>query len=438
MNRRHFLQLLGSVGMTAVTLRHGPLQAADPNRHYIFVHAGGGWDPTSLCDPKGNTPRADNRGPVNHYAVNDIGEVGNGIRYAPFPDPDLATSTLRDDMAITSFDAFFNDLASDLLVINGIDMQTNNHDTGTRTMWSGSDVQTQPALGALIAQADAPDSPLAFLTNGGYDYSDGLIAPTRVSGSGIFRELAYPERYNTAPDANLDDDATYYLHPDIHQMVDSARTRRLQKLITDTRLPQRRVAMSRLYTVQGSDSNLHRLIDALPASPSGGLRGQAEVAIAAFQSQVASCANLTVGGFDTHGDHDRNQSFSLASLIDGVHYLWSLINSAGLSDRVTVLVGSDFGRTPYYNGGNGKDHWNVTSMLAFGAGVSGNRVVGGTNAHYEALTVDPATLMPSTTGGAVRLTCGHIHHALRRLAGIENDAVARQYALEGGYLPIFG
>ena len=45
MNRRDFLQLLGAVGMAAVTVRPGRSYAADPNRHYIFVHAGGGWDP---------------------------------------------------------------------------------------------------------------------------------------------------------------------------------------------------------------------------------------------------------------------------------------------------------------------------------------------------------------------------------------------------------
>ncbi len=441
MNRRNFLQLLGSVGMTAVAVKPEWLYAADPTRHFVFVHAGGGWDPTSLCDPKGNAPRSDNRGPVNHYFPSDIGIVnGSDIRYAPFPDALLATSELRDDMPITSFADFFNELAPELLVVNGIDMQTNNHDTGTRVMWSGSDVQTQPAFGALVAQAQAPNSPLAFITNGGYDYSGSLIAPTRISGSGIFRELVYPERSNTNPDADVNNENTFFLHPEIFSQVDAARDRRLRLLIQNSRLPQRREAISRLLTVQNGDNNLDLLIANLPAQISSGLRGQAEVAVAAFKSQVASCANLAVGGFDTHGSTDRNQTNSLANLIDGVHHLRNQIRDAGMTDRVTVFIGSDFGRTPYYNDGNGKDHWSISSMMAFGAGITGNRVVGGTDNHYAALKIDRNTLKPAadqSSVDAIPLTCGHIHHAMRRLAGIENDAVTRTFALEGEFLPIF-
>ena len=43
----------------------------------------------------------------------------------------------------------------------------------------------------------------------------------------------------------------------------------------------------------------------------------------------------------------------------------------GRADKIIVLVASDFGRTPSYsdfsqpfNDTNGKDHWNVTSMLS--------------------------------------------------------------------------
>ena len=442
MNRRDFLQILGSVGMAATFAQPGTAIAANPNRHFVFVHAGGGWDPTSLCDPKGNANRSDGRGPVNHYLASEIGSVnGSPIRYAPFPNESLASSTVRDDNRVSSFADFFNDTASNMVVINGIDMETNNHDTGTRTMWSGSEAQTQPALGALIAQAQAPDSPLAFITNGGYDYSDGLIAPTRVSGSGIFQELANPERYRTNLDADTSDDTTFYLHPDVYNIVDAERLRRLESLRNQSSLPQRRAAISQLIGVQTSDNNLTRLINALPSSLSGGLRGQAEVAVAAFQAQVASCANLVAGGFDTHGSTDRNQTFSLANLIDGVHHLWNQVRLAGLADRVTIIVGSDFGRTPYYNDGNGKDHWNITSMLAIGAGIDGNRVVGGTDAHYNTLRINPNTLQPAADQNdpsAIRLTCGHVHHALRLLAGIESDPIARQYALEGGFLPIFG
>jgi uncharacterized protein (DUF1501 family) len=104
---------------------------------------------------------------------------------------------------------------------------------------------------------------------------------------------------------------------------------------------------------------------------------------------------------------------------------------------VVVVVGSDFGRTPSYNAGNGKDHWSITSMLAFGKGIPGDRVVGATDEHFDPKTVDPKTLAPSD--GGVRITPGHVQKALRRLAGIEASPVVAPFPVpEGEDLALFG
>lgn len=439
MNRRDLLQLMASAGLATVAPLGSTARAQSaPSRHFVFVNAGGGWDPTSLCDPKGHAERADGRGPVNHYRADDIGRVGGtGIRYAPFPDPELATSTLRDDNPINSFDAFFQEVGPELLVINGIDTETNNHDTGSRTVWSGSDAQNQPALAALIAQAQAPESPLAFVSNGGYDYANGHIAPTRLSGTSVFRELSYPNRSNTSGDANLDNEQTYMLPDAVDAAIARARADRMATLAQQSGLPMRRAAANALFTVQGGDGSLSRLIDYLPSEVSNGLRGQAELAVAAFQAQVAVCANLTTGGFDTHGNHDRDATYRMAVLIDGVHHLWRSIRDAGIADRTTVFVGSDFGRTPFYNDGQGKDHWNATSLMAFGAGVAGGRVVGGTDADFSEQRIDPTTLQPTNEGG-LRLRFAHVHRAARRLAGVADNSIVRAYPLDAEDLDIFG
>ncbi len=51
----------------------------------------------------------------------------------------------------------------------------------------------------------------------------------------------------------------------------------------------------------------------------------------------------------------------------------------GIADKLVLLVTSDFGRTPKYNTGDGKDHWNVTSVLVSGPQIRGGRVVGKTD-----------------------------------------------------------
>ena len=58
MKRRTFVRGLLAPAVGAVSGFHLPLaNAADyAGKLFIFVQADGGWDPTSLCDPKTNTP----------------------------------------------------------------------------------------------------------------------------------------------------------------------------------------------------------------------------------------------------------------------------------------------------------------------------------------------------------------------------------------------
>ena len=45
-----------------------------------------------------------------------------------------------------------------------------------------------------------------------------------------------------------------------------------------------------------------------------------------------------------------------------------------------LIVGSDFSRTPYYNSGDGKDLWPISSYLIMERGVDyTNRFIDGTN-----------------------------------------------------------
>jgi len=104
------------------------------------------------------------------------------------------------------------------------------------------------------------------------------------------------------------------------------------------------------------------------------------------------------------------------------------------------VMGSDFGRTPGYNSGNGKDHWPISSMMMMGPGIPGNRVIGGTDDRHGLHLVDPVTLAatgsPDTAQGT-RLSIAHVHRALRNLGGVPDDYKAA-FPLAGEDLPIFG
>ncbi|MSR11233.1 MAG: DUF1501 domain-containing protein [Gammaproteobacteria bacterium] len=305
-------------------------------------------------------------------------------------------------------------------MINGIDTETNNHDAGSRYVWSGKIEAGYPSFGALAAAASAPTEPLAYISNGGYDNTAALVAPARIGEGGVFQRLAYPNASRPEGEAGKQYE---YLDPGIYAEIEKARAARLQRLQGKSTLPLQRQQIQELMLARTGDNNLNRLVRLLPARISSGLAGQAEVAVAAFASGIAVSANMHLGGFDTHGNHDQNQTNALTRLLEGIDHLWNEIGRNNLADRVTVVVGSDFGRTPFYNANNGKDHWNVTSMLAMGSGVRGNLVVGATNDHVEALKIHPQTLALDPNG--IKLTPQHIHVALRSMARVGTELTNR-------------
>ena len=93
------------------------------------------------------------------------------------------------------------------------------------------------------------------------------------------------------------------------------------------------------------------------------LRRQAQLAVLAFKTGVAVSADLWLGGFDTHATHDPDHEWLLGNLTDSVDYLWEYAEEHGVADRMVVVIGSDFGRTNFYNSQAGKDHWPIGSFV---------------------------------------------------------------------------
>ena len=157
------------------------------------------------------------------------------------------------------------------------------------------------------------------------------------------------------------------------------------------------------------------------------LRRQAQLAVLAFKTGVAVSADLWLGGFDTHDTHDADQGALMANLTDSVDYLWDYAEAHGVADRLVVVMGSDFGRTNFYNSQDGKDHWPIGSYVVMEKNQSWtNRVVGETDELHFAKKIDPTTLERDDTDGTI-IYPKHVHKALRRYLGIENSAGALRF-----------
>jgi len=456
MKRRHFLHMLAATGMTAsLPLTSQRAFAAAPDKFLVIVNAGGGWDPTSLCDPKGNLgqyaqerPGANNGGSINSVPLSlTKRDALSGIQWSDTPIIDGSTespgtNTLRVD---DQFDSFFEAYSNRLTVINGIDNGTNNHNTGNRATWSGSLEMGYPSLAALFAASQNPGLPMAYISNGGYDFTASLVSRARANSAGFIDDLADPNSDEYLYRTN--DTSTE--SADIFSQIKLAQEQRLERQKANAKLPLRREQLNQLFTVREQDNDLSRLsiekdlIEAnLPTNNhmhnrDQGFKRQASLVAAAFKAGIAASANISTGGFDTHGNHDSSQYQSLGDLLEGIIYLQQALAEAGIADRTTVVVGSDFGRTPYYNSSSGKDHWPVTSMMVVhpqGSG-KGGKVFGASTDKFRSQPLDLSSGQAHVNGQL--LTPAHVNLALRKELGIADNELSLGYPINVDDFAIF-
>ena len=152
------------------------------------------------------------------------------------------------------------------------------------------------------------------------------------------------------------------------------------------------------------------------------MRRQAQLTVLAFKTHVAVSADLYLGGFDTHATHDRDHEWLMGNLTRSVDYLWDYAEAHGVADRMVVVMGSDFGRTNFYNSQRGKDHWPIGSYIIMEKNQTWtNQMVGETDELHFAHRIDPHNLRRNDQDGTI-IYPKHVHKALRRYLGIENSA----------------
>jgi uncharacterized protein (DUF1501 family) len=555
MNRREFLKNVGASGMIAVapiglsTKASAATDLVPVGKYFVFAHLGGGWEPTTFCNPQGNKLRSAvgqdlgmsngqvrNAGSVvNKYPASAIrraidvyagtSTISTEMKYAPYlgtfnqtgagnenddgnandgltvlhiqrilsgdiagnvltaasasglvwkttksaahieanakaiiagnvttiqlngieseiVDRDLALNGTQMAANLFVYDAFVCLHADQLRILNGVDNRTNSHSTGTQYADTGSMAMGYPDFSALYAAVHGPDRPLAWMTDGsGNDSTASLVARSSASDANVFDILADPKRNTSgAPGGSAMTDP-------IQSYLNDAMERRKALQKKNDRLPLRRQFQDELYLVRNQGDQFTDVASEINNPPVGpkldvknaansGRKRHIRIGAAGFETGMASSMQIGFGGFDTHGDHDNNHFFRIRDVLVDLHFMLWALEAHGVKDQTTIIVGSDFGRTPWYNDGDGKDHWAVTSYMLMGNGVAGGTSVNATNGLVEALNVD-GSMQPVSAGG-IRMTASHIHRELRKFAGIDNNPITLQFPVEAEDMNILG
>jgi len=417
LDRRDFLKMCSMTGLavTVGSMTEKEAEAAASHSFAILYHAGGGWTVTHICDPKpaGSQAEIDQQGSkdvMSNYL--GWGQAGN-ISYAPLETLPNANG------AGLAIGTFFQRHYQELLVINGIDMATNAHDVGTRAIWAGDMAEGKPTVAALLSAGLAPGAPMGYISAGGYDVTAGVAPATRLGNIDTVKRIAFPYRAGNAD--NADD---VYLTDATATRIQAARQERYDVRSKAQRLPKLNTALNRLHLARLGQNELKQLIDFLPSEDA--LNGESNMVqsvmlgAAAFKAGLCAVISIGTGGWDNHDSVDQNMLQNTDNLFPQISRITEVLEEAGIRDRSAIFMGSDFGRTPGYNDGNGKDHWAVSSMMVMGyvngRQIQGNRVYGTTTEGHDPVPIN-----------GKRIGVGHIQNAIRSLYGIQDTDAARLF-----------
>ena len=408
--RRDFLKLCGLAGLGFACPRLANAGKEEPpydGPYYVVFNASGGWDTTYLMDPKGI-------GGINRlYQEGDILTKG-AHKFAP---------TGKHRAGGMSNEEFYADFSDELLVLNGLDYSVNNHSPGARYMATGKlDSLAYPTFAALVAACKGPACPLSFLTFGNYSATGNVVAMSRVPYLPSLKKIALADHIDGNERSPYHDDFAL-------ARIEEALREQNETRAAQPRLPRLERAENMLYAAQVNSKALQRVTPYIPANiPKERLSQQAEIALAAFKAGVCVSANITIGQFDSHANNDTDQMKLIPEFLAGIAYFIRRAEELKLREKLVVVVQSEMGRTPNYNGGNGKDHWSIGSVMFLGPGIRGNRVIGATDEKQFSVPIHPQTLACDKEKG-LRARPEHIHTALRQYAGIAEHPLSKKFPL---------
>lgn len=422
--RRRFLEITGLGGMGLClqqTLLAGDAfaQTAGPPNYLLMVYFTGGWDQLLALDPR------DQR--QSQYKFSGTARPTSGIypAYAEngAADPvvqavlNASTGTLGAGSGVqrpAGSSATFGPAvpasmlahAADLSIVRGISMDTLTHEVGMRFFLtgkfprgvqpSGSSLNTVVA-GQSIGFSDQLDLPNLVLGPESYNETFGAYAsPTRVNNATDVLNVLSPQ----AVTAGTINQATLEA---FEQQADSCEGHGydVSGLVGQFRASQ---AQARRMT-NGAKANLFRFTSAPTADiaqlyDAFGIRlasgvynstdiagplGRAAIAAQAITQGLSQAVALTVtDSLDDHYDLFGQQSTSQRLGWDAVGKLLAYLKTKPhpyqmgktYYDYTTLLVFSEFSRTPMINARDGRDHHLTNSCLVKGPGILGGRVFG--------------------------------------------------------------
>ncbi|MEO7093479.1 MAG: DUF1501 domain-containing protein [Polyangiales bacterium] len=359
--------------------------ASSAPRRMIIVLAQGGWDTTWALDPKVQSATCD---------------VPVGAKQM------FGTLDVFADASRPMVNGYFTKYAPVTAIVRGISVGSVSHQECVKRMSTGSRNELNPDLAAIVAHDRGNSMPLPYLILGDTAFAGPYaVSAGRVGATNQIIALLDPaQAYQTNGRAPI---ATTTAEDALLSNYANATVKRLHATRGATGYNRKRVddfseAIGRGKKLQAVRAGFGARGRTLT------LDSQVDLALDALEQDISQTVMTSTRlGWDTHNDITDQSGFhettfsGLTRLLDGLSTRAGRLAGTKMIDDTTVVVMSEFSRTPKLNSTGGKDHWPVTSAMVIGAGVKGGHAYGATSGSMESLPVDFTTGRPSGTGRVV-------------------------------------
>lgn len=438
--------LFGGISFKAFAQQAQALAPAD--QCFVFLYFSGGWDVLLNLDPRDPTEFTNER--ISETRIQPGYSVLNG-QDASYPATVIRPpgSNISFGPAVGNFANHFDKMA----VVRGINMNTVAHEVGFRYFLTGKEPNGSAARNSSTAtevvgqlfpnqRAKPPVPNLAFNIESYNDRYGGYANALRVSSANDLLLTLSPSP--TAIDSEIEKqlldmrgrpvscEAQLYDSRGLVTQYEDAR--RQVRTVLDATLDRyfrfdsttgdsMAVAMEKSATV--ARYRLRVGNNGLPNDPRNSAAARAALVATALKKGVSQCVSMNIaGGLDTHFGTQltqaNNQRTAWNAIADLIADLKESDHPSGgkFIDRTTIMVFSEFSRTPLINASGGRDHHITNSCAIIGKGVKHNTVFGASgNVGMSAGVVNHATGLPGMD--AQQYLPDHVIATLMASAGLD-------------------
>jgi hypothetical protein len=398
-------------------------------RNVIFLYMDGGPSQVDTFDPKERLIRENGKpfgAKIEPTQFNNIGNVlASPWKFRRYGQSGIPVSDLFPRIA---------QHADDLCVIRSMTSVFSEHTNANYFLHTGFGLQGRPSMGAWVGYglgSVCNDLPGFVVLNGGLIPPGGLdnfntgFLPASYQGS-VFKPAAVPVAniHRGEASAKLQQNKL-----DLMQRLDQSASRRLGRVdavesaIANYELAYRmQTAVPDLMDMAGETDATKRLYGFdVPNKATQSYARQCLVARRLIERGVRfvelTCPNI--GGadrWDQHRDLDRDHANNALAVDQPIAGLLSDLKSRGMLDDTLVIWAGEFGRTPFAQGTNGRDHSPFGfSLWMAGGGVKGGMTFGATDEYgYKAVEN--------------KLEMHDLHATLLHLLGVEHERLTYRWS----------